>query len=260
MKTAKSTKKSPPRRSRLTVSATGDALPERRAESPKGRQRARLNDLIAPFAREVQHPLAALIASSQILAEELGPHHPCVGFARVIHESSERINSALSDLLALMLPMEIHPRRVDLMALLNEQIQRLNSEAEKNGVRISTEFRTGALHVRTDPDALRLAIGKLFRFSLDAMPFGGVLRVVLDPPDGGRPDASARISISDTGPRISDGLLLKLFEPFSAMERGRPGIALALCRKIVESLGGTVVARNNPDVGLTIQICLPPSR
>ena len=44
------------------------------------------------------------------------------------------------------------------------------------------------------------------------------------------------------------------------MERGRPGIALALCRKIVESLGGTVVARNNPDVGLTIQICLPPSR
>ena len=47
-----------------------------------------------------------------------------------------------------------------------------------------------------------------------------------------------------------------IFEPFAVMEGRRPGMSLALCRKIAEHLGGSVKARNNTLGGLTVEVRL----
>jgi len=71
------------------------------------------------------------------------------------------------------------------------------------------------------------------------------------------------ISVSDTGPGIPRGALKKIFEEFYRVDnsltrttRGT-GIGLALVKKLVQLMGGTVAAGNNSGPGCTITIFLP---
>ncbi len=76
---------------------------------------------------------------------------------------------------------------------------------------------------------------------------------------------SVNISVSDTVPGIPRHALKKIFEDFyrveSALTRttAGTGIGLALVKKFVTLLGGTVRAENNTGPGCTITISLPLS-
>ncbi len=76
----------------------------------------------------------------------------------------------------------------------------------------------------------------------------------------------AKIMVSDTGPGIPRQALKKIFNDFYRVEnsltrttRGT-GIGLALVKKFVQLMGGTVSAANNRGPGFTITISLPVSR
>ena len=67
------------------------------------------------------------------------------------------------------------------------------------------------------------------------------------------------IEISDTGPGIPEEALPHLFEPFfTTKDEGKgTGLGLSLAYNIVESHGGRMSARNNPDKGASFIIELP---
>jgi signal transduction histidine kinase len=76
-------------------------------------------------------------------------------------------------------------------------------------------------------------------------------------------DDGVNIHVSDTGPGIPGHELKKIFDDFYRVEsplsrttRGT-GIGLALVKKFVTLMGGTVRAENNTGPGCTIMISLP---
>jgi len=75
-----------------------------------------------------------------------------------------------------------------------------------------------------------------------------------------------KIMVSDTGPGIPRHALKKVFNDFYRVEnaltrttRGT-GIGLALVKKFVQLMGGTVTAANNSGPGCTITLSLPLAR
>ncbi|MFC1895520.1 sensor histidine kinase [Thermodesulfobacteriota bacterium] len=77
--------------------------------------------------------------------------------------------------------------------------------------------------------------------------------------EGGR----VKLSVSDTGPGIPQHALKKVFGDFYRVEGALmrttkgTGIGLALVKKYVTALGGSVAARNNDRAGCTISLTLP---
>jgi len=71
------------------------------------------------------------------------------------------------------------------------------------------------------------------------------------------------ISVTDTGMGVSPGNLKQIFDPFFTTKDGQDdqehghGLGLALCREIIESLGGTITARSPRNEGATFIIRLP---
>jgi two-component system NtrC family sensor kinase len=67
------------------------------------------------------------------------------------------------------------------------------------------------------------------------------------------------LTVTDSGPGIPPGVLERLFEPFfTTKPQGRgTGLGLALCRGLVESHGGAIVAENTPDRGARFVLELP---
>jgi two-component system sensor kinase FixL len=71
------------------------------------------------------------------------------------------------------------------------------------------------------------------------------------------PGGFIAVTISDTGSGIADETLPRLFEPFMTTKKEGMGVGLSICKTIVESHGGAIWARNNPNAGATFAFTLP---
>jgi two-component system, OmpR family, sensor histidine kinase TctE len=84
-------------------------------------------------------------------------------------------------------------------------------------------------------------------------------------------ERTAALSISDSGPGISDPLRVRLFQPFATDHGARPsgagsGLGLAICHGIVQSLGGSIQLDNRVvhgrvsglDVTVRLPLAQPP--
>jgi signal transduction histidine kinase len=65
------------------------------------------------------------------------------------------------------------------------------------------------------------------------------------------------IKVSDSGIGISEGDLLKIFQPFFTTKNDGLGMGLPICRSIIEEHSGQLWAENNPDGGATFAFSLP---
>lgn len=70
-------------------------------------------------------------------------------------------------------------------------------------------------------------------------------------------DGLARFTVADTGSGISPDVADRLFQPFVTTKEHGMGVGLSICRTIVESHGGHIVAEANPGGGTIFQFTLP---
>ncbi len=74
------------------------------------------------------------------------------------------------------------------------------------------------------------------------------------------------VSISDTGPGLSEADLQKIFEEFhqvdssSTRQKGGTGLGLSIAKKIIEMHGGHIWVESNLGKGSTFWFTLPFSR
>ena len=92
--------------------------------------------------------------------------------------------------------------------------------------------------------------------------------VAYTPPGGtveigaGASSGMLRVSVSDTGMGIAPADLNRVFEPLWRADPARSssagaGLGLALARRIVEALGGTITASSTVGVGSRFDVSLP---
>ncbi len=92
----------------------------------------------------------------------------------------------------------------------------------------------------------------LIKNAIDMMPEGGKLRI-----KGGVEDGTAVITVSDTGPGVSEELREKIFEPFVTTKgEGGTGLGLAICRDILARIGGTIQLDLAPS-GASFTVTIP---
>lgn len=65
------------------------------------------------------------------------------------------------------------------------------------------------------------------------------------------------ITVADRGHGLSPEVKQRLFEPFVTTKAQGMGVGLAICRTIVESHGGRLIATDNPDGGAVFTMVLP---
>ena len=68
---------------------------------------------------------------------------------------------------------------------------------------------------------------------------------------------TAIVTVTDTGPPISDAEIQQLFEPFYTTKPGGMGLGLVICRSIVHAHQGKLTAVRNPKQGLTFTVEIP---
>lgn len=112
--------------------------------------------------------------------------------------------------------------------------------------------------VTTDASRCQQVFGNLVANALKFTPEGGHIRL-----QGGREGDHWCVVISDTGPGIPQESLERVFEPFFRLPRPESsaaegnGLGLAICREMVDQMGGEIHLDSTPGQGTCARVRLP---
>jgi PAS domain S-box-containing protein len=218
-------------------------------------------EFLSRMSHELRTPLNAVLGFSQLL--ELTPSPPLADAHRrpvqLIREAGEHLLTMIGDLLDLTRiesgHLHLQIERVALAPLADECVALMQAQAA--GVRVSVQ---GAIEdgvaVRADRTRLKQVLLNLLSNGVKYNRAGGV--VTLRARSDG---ALAVIEVADSGVGIAAEHLGRVFEPFHRGAHGQSaiegtGIGLAVCKSLVELMGGTIDVHSAPDQGSLFSVRL----
>lgn len=219
---------------------------------------ARLSEFSADIAHELRTPVSNLLTQTQVMLSRVRSVEEYRDVLASNAEELERLSRMVSDMLFLaktdQAAQVLARETIDLAAEVRDLFEFYEALAAESGVRLELE---GELKVRAERLMLRRAINNLLSNALRYTTPGEAVTVSLV-----RDQARARISVSNPGAPIPDGVRQRLFERFYRADAARSrdsegaGLGLAIVRAIAEAHGGGVTVASE-DGRNTFTIWLP---
>ncbi|MEO1338772.1 MAG: ATP-binding protein, partial [Myxococcota bacterium] len=248
-------------RVRVQTDARERALRRRRAQAETLSQaRARF---LANMSHELRTPLNGIVGMSDfLLSGALSASHGEA--AEIIRASALSLDVIINDILDLTqvdegrVPIETLP--FDVRVLMNQIVGLYRMRAEKAGLQMNTSIGADVPRVFIgDQTRIRQVLSNLISNAIKYAQDGRV-DVRLKLVDRRAQPPVYRFSVIDDGPGISERDQAKLFQRFQrgadAEEPGH-GLGLAICRGLVELMGGAMGVRSTVGDGSTFWFDLP---
>jgi signal transduction histidine kinase len=211
-----------------------------------------LGEMAASFVHGIRNPLGIILGSAETLKKEV-PEPVQSEMIQFIREESERINQMLTSFLEFAKPKPPMFQEVDLKDIIEKTLDLVSLPARSQNVQIQKEYPEGKVLMHLDPEQIRESLVNLEMNALEAMPKGGILRIVLMRRD----NKEIVIRISDTGVGIPPGEESKIFDPFFTTKEQGTGLGLSIVHSVVKNHGGTISVTSNDGRGTTFILTLP---
>ncbi len=231
---------------------TQDVFLERRLQ--KSERLAAIGELSMFISHEIRNPLFAIagFANALLRAKDLG--EASREKASIILQESKRLDDILKDIINFSRPVSAKPGEADLGEVVKRTTALMRHAMEAQGIRLTLDLSPDAPMARGDSETLSQCLLNCLKNAMEAMPKGGNVTVSTSLEDG-----RVRLSVADDGPGIAPDILENVFNPFFTTRDKRAGLGLAMTKKIVEDLGGTVELVSTPGNGVVVTLSLPPS-
>jgi signal transduction histidine kinase len=202
---------------------------------------ASVGRLAAGLAHEIGNPIAALMGFEDLLLDGGLSDAEQRDFLLRMKKETERIHRILKDLLAFARPGEAPPGEADsagsVEAAVHDTVALLMSHPALKDVELALDLHPELPDVVLSRERLVQVVLNLVLNAADAVGAGGHVRIGAE-----RSELGVRLSVEDDGPGIDPTVAIRLFEPFvTTKEIGKgTGLGLAVCRGLVEAVGGTI--------------------
>lgn len=214
--------------------------------------------LLHDVSHELRSPLARLQAAIGLIRQR--PEKLEATLDRIELESS-RIDHLVGELLTLSrLETDViggQQEEFSLGELVTEIVDDARFEAEMQGKAIDFTGDCDCV-VRGRAELLGRAIENVVRNAIKYTPQGSWVLVKSDYDPGNQ---RLVLSVRDHGPGIPEEDVERIFEPFFRSRNGNGtegyGLGLAIARRVMQSHGGSISARNNASGGLCVEMIFP---
>ncbi len=218
---------------------------------------ARLGEMAAGAAHEMNNPLAVISGRSQLLVKHLPPESQQQQAAQTIVEQAHRLSDLITLLRMFADPPNPISRQTDIGRLLDETVRRLRSEPgiHETDKKVSLQIHHRLPQVMLDPDQISAAVTELLHNAVQASPKTSVhVSARIE-----SMDRRLVIQVSDDGHGMDAYTLMHATDPFfSAKAAGRrSGMGLTRAQRLVEVNRGTLELRSTPDSGTVATLLIP---
>jgi len=238
-----------------------------RAEAEARASSRAKSEFLAVMSHEIRTPLngvlgVAALMERELQQEDLRPH------VRTILDSGHSLLRLLTDALDMSRAdagiLTLEPAPVSLAAVAADLLALWKARAEEKSLTLEVRCEgDDALWVQCDEIRLKQLLNNLIGNALKFTPSGQVTCTLKGTRSGHRMRLEG--TVEDTGPGIPSDKIDQIFQPFNTGEAGREGagagLGLAICRQIVDRMGGTIAAGTSAGGGarFAFQLDLEPA-
>lgn len=246
----------------IDARADDGGLRERGAAERAPERMRMLARLAAGLAHEIKNPLSTMAINLALLDEEWGRSKDggepsardkrCQKRVQTLQREVKRLETIVDDFLRYARGGEINRAPHDLVALVREVLDFVESEDTIAGIRHHVDLPFGLPLVMLDAGAFKQALLNLFVNARQAMPMGGELIV-----RARREGNWVELSVTDTGTGMTPEQLEHCFDVYWSTKKGGTGLGLPTTKRIVEEHDGRIGAISEPSRGTSFSIVLP---
>ncbi len=231
-----------------------EELVDERTRELKDKERlAAIGETAGMIGHDIRNPLQAII-NELFIARQAMSSYPSkdtkegLESISLIQEQADYISKIVSDLQDYARPLNPEYETVKLADLVTSVFQTINTP--KN---ITTEINVqDFLEFRTDTTFLKRVLTNLANNAIQSMPDGGKLTLTAY-----KKEYETTIKVSDTGKGIPEEVKPRIFTPLVTTKAKGQGLGLAVVKRLIEALQGTVNFESQEDKGTTFIVTLP---
>jgi two-component system, NtrC family, sensor kinase len=245
------------------LTETTARLTQTQAQLARSERMASVGRLASGVAHEIGNPIAAIMGMEDLLLAGDLPAETQRDFIERMRKETERIHGVLRDLLDFARPEETSvpsggpPTPADVRSVVTDVVALVRTQKSFRDVHVEVD-------VHGEP-AVALAGPRLTQVLLNLVLNAGAALDEAGKKDGRvavrarEEGARVRIDVEDDGPGVDPGVRDRLFEPFvTTKEVGvGTGLGLAVCRGLVESVGGEIRLDAEYTKGARFVVTLP---
>ena len=231
------------------------------------------SQFLAVMSHELRTPLNSVLGFAQLLQSSYADDRSN-GYINNIIESGEHLLSLIQDILDVSQlaggPVNLAVDRADAGAIVSGAVDGIRSAVAAKGLTLDLHLPEIPLEIDIDPQRLQQIVSNLLSNAMKFTRKGGVtVRLYREAePDLGEPLTTTqvkwmRIEVTDTGVGMSPSEQNRLFEPFflvdSSLRRTTEGVGvgLAIVKRLVVAMGGTIDVESASGVGSSFKVRLP---
>jgi signal transduction histidine kinase len=236
----------------LAFNNMADKLVELQEDVRKKERQALFGRISIGLVHDLSHPIQNIGNSCKLIVKMFDDLEYRENFKRTIERELAQVKRVLDDLRNVARPMPLSRFPLDVNKTILDLIESMQATAESAGLKIETHLVFGPIFVEGDLFALNRVYRNLIMNALQATPPKGEVTVSTF-----READSVIIKIADTGYGIPKERLDTIFDDFVTTKRRGLGLGLAISKKIVEQLGGTIAVESAVGVGSTFTLRFP---
>lgn len=233
-----------------------EELVEKKTEELRKKSRlAAIGQTASMVGHDIRNPLQSIEGELYIAKQEL-EEMPLTPKKRLMLESlsliQDRIhyiNKIVSDLQDFTRPIDPKNEIIDFN---NVVAGVLNNIVIPENIILVKNINENLPKLKSDPTCITRILDNLIRNAVQAMPKGGKLVISIKPSIG-----KIVFSVSDTGVGIPKKVRKKIFEPLFTTKAKGQGFGLAVCLRLVETLGGSINFQSKKNEGTEFIFQLP---
>jgi two-component system sensor kinase FixL len=220
-----------------------------------------MGEMAAGLAHELNQPLAAaanfLGAADMLLLDGQADGQRVREMVRLAGKEALRAGEIIRRMRDFSSRGAIETRVERLSDVLGDAVDLVLTESERQRAGLRVEIDRAATLIRVDRVQVQQVIVNLLRNALEAVagrpgvPPAILLRA------SPAPNGMVQIAISDNGPGFAPDVLQRRHQPFLSTKPGGMGIGLSICRRIVESHGGTLGIEGRTGGGAVLRFTVP---
>jgi signal transduction histidine kinase len=218
---------------------------------------AAMGEMAAEIGHELANALQVINARAQmLLTESEGVRgEKAARAARIIFERAadmRRLTKGLMD----FSHRTVERRRQRVNEIVRDAIDFVSPQNRYDNVQWRVDLDPSEPEADLDGGQFRQVLLNLFQNAVEAMAGAGVAARWIAVATRARA-GTVEIRVRDAGQGIPAPIRERIFEPWFTTKCGGHGFGLAVCYRIVQNHGGTIVAQNGPEGGAEVVIALP---
>ena len=227
-------------------------LVELQEDVRKKERHAMFGRIAIGLVHDLSHPIQNVGNSSKLMLQLWDDPQYRETFGRTLERELSLVRRVLDDLRNIAKPTPVERFPIDINKSVADLVDSMMATAGNAGVTMTTELAPGDVWVEGDLFALNRIYRNLIGNAVQATPPRGRILVRTLTQHG-----HAIIEVADTGCGIPAERLESIFDDFVTTKRRGLGLGLAISKKVVEQMGGTIAVTSQVGVGSTFTVRFP---